>query len=72
MKFRVGASMVPKEQQSGTAIGYRKNDGRTLPSLDWLHSDGEKFADRLVKILKPQLGPTSAGASQSPSLSARA
>lgn len=51
----IGAAILADENESRAAIGYIQDDGGALPGPDWLHSDDEKFADRLVEILKPQL-----------------
>src|SRR3954453_5595416 len=51
----IGAAILADEDESRAAIGYIQDDGGTLPGPDWLHSDDEKLADRLVEILKPQL-----------------
>jgi hypothetical protein len=51
----VGAAILADEDESRAAIGYIQDDGGALPGPDGLHSDDEKFTDRLVKILKPQL-----------------
>src|SRR6185295_9645987 len=53
--FCVGAAILADDDQSCAAISHTQDDGLALPCLDWFHSDDEKFTDRLVKILKPQL-----------------
>ena len=53
--LRVRAAILADENESRSAIGYIQDDGGARPRPDWLHSDGKKFTDWLVKILKPQL-----------------
>jgi hypothetical protein len=55
MYFGGGFAVLADEDQSGAAICYIQNHRLATPRLDWLHSDDEKFADRLVKILDAQL-----------------
>jgi len=55
--LRVRAAILADENESRSAIGYIQDDGGARPRPDWLHSDDEKFTDRLVEILQPQLWP---------------
>ena len=53
--FVLGAAILADEDQSRSAIGDGQNDRIAVPRPDRRHSDDEKFTDRLVKILQPQL-----------------
>lgn len=53
--FRLGSAVLADQDQSGSAICHIKNNRVATPSVDWLHSDSEKFPHGLVEILDAQL-----------------
>ena len=54
--LRILTAVLADQDEACTAIGHRQDDGFPRPRPDRLHRDDEKLTDRLVQILKSQLG----------------